>query len=177
MQRTQFQTLAFKSTELITCNWGNEAEMYPLVLFTWDLSREGCVPATAEQAGAKHGPSSSAPGPPRRGVPCRGGGEHAGSPPPCRYGAQARELAAGEVYKQNGHAASRSRPRPHTQCKECWPEQKVKMCLGSQDATPRRPENPQSTKTNKPKLQVLRSFSLHLMSPVFHFAVLSVSQK
>lgn len=60
-------------------------------------------------------------------------------------------------------------PGHTTQCKECWREQKVKMYLGSQDAAPRRPENTQSTKTNKPKLQFLRSFSRHLDVPRFPF--------
>lgn len=142
--------------------------MYPLVVFTRDLSREGCLLARAGQAGAKHGPSGSAPGPPRRGVHCRRRG-CAGSPPPCRYGAQAGELGADKVYKQNGHAASRSNPRHTTQCKGCWREQKGKMCHRTQDAMPRWPENPQSTKTNKPTLQFLRSFSLHLDVPRFPF--------
>ena len=59
MQSTQFQALAFKSTELITCNWGNKAETDPV-----------CVPAGGDQKGlcasqGRREQSASSPAPPQ----------------------------------------------------------------------------------------------------------------
>lgn len=69
----------FKSTELITCSWGNKAEMYPLLVFTQDASREVCLLPRAEGRGRL--PASTAPGTARKWVGCwRGGAVKAAQP-------------------------------------------------------------------------------------------------
>lgn len=68
----QFQALAFSSTKLITCNWGNKAETYSLFVFRQEASRK--VGLLAEAAESKAHPRQHHPRSHLELCGCRDGG-------------------------------------------------------------------------------------------------------